>query len=225
MIEGCIFDLDGVIVDTAKYHFQAWRRLANEKFGFDFDAQKNEELKGVSRLGSLDLIIGWGNEEHGLNLNFTEKEKMELATIKNEWYKALIITMTADEILPGVMDFIHELQGYNIKLGIGSASKNTPTVLEVIGIAHYFESIVDGQKCTISKPEPDVFLMGASELGIDPHNSIVFEDAASGVEAALRGGFHAVGVGSPSHLGHADCVIEGFEGLNFEGLKQKLGIE
>jgi len=224
MIQACIFDLDGVIVDTAKYHYQAWRKLANEKFGFDFSEEKNEALKGVSRSGSLEIILEWGRQDQGFQLDYTPTEKNGFTDLKNEWYKELMKNMDSSEILPGVMDFIHDLQRYNLKLGIGSASKNTPTVLNLIGITHYFETIIDGQKCTVSKPQPDVFLMGADGLGVSPKNTIVFEDAPVGVEAALAGGFHAVGVGSEENLGHAHCVIEGFEGLTFEGLKEKLGL-
>lgn len=209
MIQACIFDLDGVIVDTAKYHFQAWRRLANE-LGFDFSEADNERLKGVSRMESLDIILGWGG------LTLPEAQKRELAERKNEWYKELISHMQPDEILPGVPAFLEELQQLGIRLALGSASKNAGAVMQSIGLAQQFEVIVDGHLATRSKPDPQVFLMAAEAMGLPPGQCIVFEDAESGVEAALRGGFYAIGVGSPVVLGKAHWVIPGFEGLRFQ---------
>ncbi len=210
-IKACIFDLDGVIVDTAKYHFLAWRRLANE-LGFDFTAEKNEKLKGVSRMGSLELILQWGGIE------LSETEKHELADRKNEWYKEYLQDMSAADILEGVLPFLTELQSRNIHIGLGSASKNALTVIERIGLKNAFETIIDGNKATISKPDPQVFAMGAAELGVPPQECIVFEDAASGVQAALNGGFYTVGIGSPEHLGHAHLVIPNFIGWSFDAI-------
>ncbi len=209
MIQACIFDLDGVIVDTAKYHFQAWRRLANE-LGFDFSEADNEQLKGVSRMESLDIILSWGG------LAVPEVQKRKLAERKNEWYKELISHMQPDEILPGVPAFLQELQQLGIRLALGSASKNAGAVMQCIGLAQQFEVIVDGHLATRSKPDPQVFLIAAEAMGLLPGQCIVFEDAESGVEAALRGGFYAVGVGSPAVLGKAHWVIPGFEGLHFQ---------
>lgn len=210
-IKACIFDLDGVIVDTAKYHFLAWRRLANE-LGFDFTAEQNEKLKGVSRMGSLELILQWGGIE------FSEAEKHELSDRKNEWYKEYLQDMSAADILEGVLPFLTELQSRNIRIGLGSASKNALTVVERIGLKDVFETIIDGNKATISKPDPQVFAMGAAELSVSPQECIVFEDAASGVQAALNGGFYAVGIGSAEHLGHAHLVIPNFIGRSFDAI-------
>lgn len=206
MIKACIFDLDGVIVDTAKYHFQAWRRLANE-LGFDFSEADNEQLKGVSRMESLDIILGWGG------ITPSKEQKLELADRKNEWYKDLISHMQPGEILPGVPEFLDDLQRHGIRIALGSASKNAGAVIQSIGLEDCFEVIVDGRQTTRSKPDPQVFQLAAAELGLQPAACIVFEDADSGIEAALAGGFYAVGVGSPEVLGKAHMVIPGFAGL------------
>ncbi len=211
MIKACIFDLDGVIVDTAKYHFQAWRRLANE-LGFDFSEADNEQLKGVSRMESLDIILSWGG------LTLPEARKIELADRKNDWYKNLISHMQADEILPGVTDFLAELQNKGIRIALGSASKNAAPVITSIGLGGVFEVIIDGHQTTRSKPDPQVFQLAAEALALQPSECIVFEDAESGVEAALAGGFFAVGVGSPAVLGKAHTVIPGFKGMTWSNI-------
>lgn len=216
MIQACIFDLDGVIVDTAKYHFIAWRRLANS-LGFDFTEADNEKLKGVSRMESLDLILQWGG------LEADEATRRELAERKNNWYVEYISVMQPDEILPGVLDFLAELREKQIQIGLGSASKNARTIIHSLGLDHTFECIIDGAKHTKSKPDPEVFLLAAQELGVAPAHAIVFEDAEKGVDAALNGGFFAVGVGSPEVLGHAHFVIPGFEGLHFSDILRGIG--
>ncbi len=208
-IKACIFDLDGVIVDTAKYHFLAWRRLANE-LGFDFTEVENEQLKGVSRMGSLDLILQWG----GIKLD--EASKLELADKKNAWYVEYLQDMNKSDILEGVLPFLEDLKHRGIRRGLGSASKNAVTVVEKIGLLEAFEVIIDGYKAIKSKPDPQVFAMGADAMGVPHHECIVFEDAASGIEAALNGGFYAVGIGSPENLGHAHLVIPNFIGQNFD---------
>lgn len=208
-IKACIFDLDGVIVDTAKFHFLAWRRLANE-LGFDFTEVENEKLKGVSRMGSLELILQWGGIE------VDEATKKELADKKNTWYVAYLQDMNESDILEGVQAFLEDLKQRGIRRGLGSASKNAVTVVEKIGLLEEFEVIIDGYKATKSKPDPQVFAMGADAMGVPHHECIVFEDAASGIEAALNGGFYAVGIGSPENLGHAHLVIPNFIGQSFD---------
>ena len=205
-IQACIFDLDGVIVDTAKYHYLAWKRLANS-LGFDFTEEQDEQLKGVSRIKSLELILEIGG------VSKTEEEILELATKKNEWYLDLIAKMDESEILAGVDTFLTELKGKGIKIALGSASKNAPVILDKVGLTHFFEAIIDGTKTTKGKPHPQVFLYGAEALGIAPEHCLVFEDAPKGVEAALAGGMYCVGVGEEEHLGKAHKVINGFEGV------------
>ena len=208
-IETCIFDLDGVICDTAKYHFKAWRRLANE-LGFDFTEEDNEKLKGVSRVESLNLILKWGNIVEN-----DEEVKALYAEKKNNWYLEFILRMTPDEILPGVKAFLDELKAKNVKIVLGSASKNSKTILDKIQLTHYFDAIIDGNSTTKSKPDPEVFNLGAEAVGSKAKNCVVFEDAEKGVEAALDGGFYTVGVGHPDVLDEAHIVIPGFEYIEF----------
>ena len=215
-IKACIFDLDGVIVDTAKYHFKAWRRLANE-LGFDFTEEENEQLKGVSRVESLNLILKWGKKEEN-----DEEVKVAMADKKNAWYLEYIERMTSDEILPGAEAFLRDAKSKNIKIVLGSASKNSRLILERIGIIHLFDAIMDGNSTTKSKPNPEVFLMGAQAVGLDPKECIVFEDAEKGIEAALAGGFYTVGVGNADVLDEAHIVIPGFEYIEYSEVLEAL---
>ncbi len=212
-IKACIFDLDGVIVDTAVYHYKAWKRLANE-LGFDFTEEQNEQLKGVSRVRSLQLILGWGG------VNKTEAEQTELATRKNEWYVDMINQMTPAEILPGALDFLEACRAAGLKTALGSASKNSMTILNKVGIAHLFDTIVDGNHVSAPKPDPEVFLKGAEALGVAPAGCVVFEDAIAGVQAAKNGGMKAVGIGSADTLSQADLVISGLDKMTIEKLKE-----
>lgn len=211
-IKACIFDLDGVIVDTAVYHYKAWKRLANE-LGFDFTEEDNEKLKGVSRTRSLELILQWGG------VTKTDAEKEELATRKNNWYVEMISHMTPEEILPGAKEFLQACIDAGLKTALGSASKNSMTILQKTGIAHFFNAVIDGNKVSKPKPDPEVFLKGAEELNIPPANCVVFEDAIAGVEAAIAGGMKVVGIGSPEVLGKADLVIKGLDEMNLEKLR------
>lgn len=204
IIKACIFDLDGVIVDTAVYHYRAWKRLANQ-LGFDFTEADNEKLKGVSRTRSLELILEWGGVQK------TETEKEELANRKNEWYVQMISQMQPGEILPGAKEFVQSCKDAGIKTALGSASKNSMTILDKIGMTNLFDAIIDGNKVSKPKPDPEVFLKGAEELGIPPANCVVFEDAIAGIEAAKAGGMKAIGIGNPETLKEADLV---FSGLN-----------
>jgi len=199
-LKACIFDLDGVIVDTAKYHFLAWRRLAKE-LGFEFTLADNEALKGVSRMASLEILLRIG----GLAPN--DKEKEELAARKNGWYVEFISGMTPDEILPGSIRLLKQLRKEGILTAIGSASKNARTILDGIKLTRMFDVIVDGNKIHSAKPDPEVFIRGAEELNIDPSCCVVFEDAQAGIEAAIAGGMKCVGVGDPKLLGKANLVI------------------
>lgn len=210
-IEACIFDLDGVIVDTAIYHYKAWRRLANE-LGFDFSEEDNEKLKGVSRVRSLELILQWGG------VTKTPAEQEELAARKNTWYVEMINKMTPAEILPGAREFVIACRDAGLKTALGSASKNSHTILDKVGIAHLFDVVVDGNKVSKPKPDPEVFLKGAEELAVEPACCVVFEDAIAGVEAAHNGGMKAVGIGSSSVLADADLVISGLDKMTIAQL-------
>lgn len=201
-MRAAIFDLDGVIVDTAKYHYLAWKRLA-KVYGFDFTETDNERLKGVSRVRSLEILLEIG----GLSLDESEKEKM--AGQKNEWYIDYIKHMDASEILPGAAEYLRNLRIKRIKTALGSASKNAPLILERLGISDLFDVIVDGNKVSKAKPDPEVFLRAANELNIPAAHCVVFEDAEAGIQAALRANMGVVGIGKPALLSEADIVIGG----------------
>ncbi len=211
-IEACLFDLDGVVVDTAKYHFIAWRTLA-EELGFEFTLEDNERLKGVSRMQSLEILLEIGG------LQFSDQEKQNMANRKNNLYVGYIEKMTPEEILPGVEQFLYNLKENNIKIALGSASKNAPMILERIGLTTFFDSVIDGNLITEAKPNPEVFLKGAERLCVKPENCVVFEDAIAGIEAAHNANMYCIGIGQPETLGIADLVIAGFEGFTVEKLK------
>lgn len=207
-IEAIIFDLDGVIVDTARFHYQAWKKIA-QKLGFFLSLEQNERLKGVSRMESLELLFEFGE----LPLP-DEKERIKLATQKNEWYRENIFKITPKEILPGVENFLAELKEAHYKLAIGSSSKNAGTILERISYSHFFDAIVDGTKIINSKPDPEVFLKAAYELGVEPERCLVFEDALSGIKAAKSAGMKAIGVGNKRVLFNADFVVPDLKNIN-----------
>lgn len=205
-MRAAIFDLDGVLVDTAKYHYLAWKRLANE-LGFDFTETDNERLKGVSRVRSLEILLEIG----GLTLD--AEAKAQLAARKNEWYVDYIRQMDASEILPGAAEYLQRIREKGIKTALGSASKNAPLILKRLGISSLFDVIVDGNVVSKAKPDPEVFLCAANQLGISPASCIVFEDAEAGVEAARRAGMRTVGIGKPDVLRDVDVIIPGLSAL------------
>jgi len=213
IIQACIFDLDGVIVDTAIYHYKAWKRLANS-LGFDFTEEQNEQLKGVSRTRSLELILGWGG------ITKTPAEQEALANEKNTWYVEMISHMTPAEILPGAKEFVQSCRDAGIKTALGSASKNSMTILEKINMVSMFDAVIDGNKVTKPKPDPEVFVKGAEAVGVEPAHCVVFEDAIAGIEAAIAGGMKAVGIGSPVVLGKANLVVSGLNKMTIAKLEE-----
>ncbi|HQV01182.1 MAG: beta-phosphoglucomutase [Bacteroidia bacterium] len=216
MLQACIFDLDGVVVDTAKYHYLAWKRLANS-FGADFNELQNEKLKGVSRIQSLELILQWAG------ITLSETEKAVAAQQKNDWYLEYINQMQPNEILPGVAVFFEELKSNNIKIVLGSASKNAIHCLQKINMLHYFDAIVDGNVVSEAKPNPAVFITAAAKINVLPVNAVVFEDAQVGIDAALNGGFFTVGVGQADVLSNAHLVIHTFKQINLQKLQAAFG--
>ena len=212
-IKACIFDLDGVIVDTAVYHFKAWKRLANQ-LGFDFTEDDNEKLKGISRTQSLELILGWGK------VSKSDADKLELATLKNNWYVHMIDEMQPSEILPGSREFLQSVRKAGYKTALGSASKNSVKILKKVNLLHLFDVIIDGNKVSASKPDPQVFLDGALALNIDPAGCVVFEDAIAGVQAAKAAGMKVIGIGSSETLSGADIIVSGLHEMNLEILKK-----
>ncbi|MBC7125122.1 MAG: beta-phosphoglucomutase [Bacteroidales bacterium] len=210
-IKACIFDLDGVVVDTAKYHYLAWKRLAQE-LGFEFTEQHNERLKGVSRMRSLEILLEVG----GLSFPLDEMERM--AAKKNAWYVEYIERMTPDEILPGAKELLEELRANGIKVSLGSASKNSPLILERIGLQNHFDAVIDGNSVTLAKPAPDIFLVAAKSLGVNPEFCVVFEDAEAGIEAAINANMRTVGIGNPQILNRADVVVPNLKGFTYSKL-------
>lgn len=194
---GVIFDLDGVIVDTAKYHFLAWKNLADD-LGFEFTEAHNELLKGVSRVRSLEILLGMGNIE------LSETKKQEILISKNQDYLGYINKMGSDEILPGAETLLDNLDNLGIKYVLGSASKNATLILNQVGLLNRFEGIVDGNSVSKAKPDPEVFLIGAQKLNLSPENCVVFEDAIAGIEAANKANMISVGIGDKDTLNKAD---------------------
>lgn len=184
-----IFDLDGVLTDTARYHFLAWKQLA-EQFGFHFDEKDNERLKGVSRIRSFEIIL----EINGAENRFTEEEKEKWANEKNQKYVELIRAITPDDVLPGVQAFLDDAKSRGIKLAVASASRNAPQVLESLKIADKFDYIADAGKVSKTKPDPEVFLVCRDALGLKSEECIGFEDAQAGIEAIHAAGMYAVGI-------------------------------
>ncbi len=215
-VEAFIFDLDGVVVDTARLHYAAWRSLANE-LGFDLTPEQNERLKGVSREESLAIVLSIGGVEAD------EARRAELAARKNDRYVESLATLSARDALPGAVDFLEAARRAGIRTALASASKNAPAILAALGIGDLFDAVVDGNAGLAAKPDPAVFLEAARRLGVAPERAVVFEDAAAGVEAALRGGFDAVGVGDPATLGAAGVVVPGFAGLRPREALKRLG--
>lgn len=215
MIKAVIFDLDGVIVDTAKYHYQSWYRLA-KSLGFELTEDQNHMLKGVSRMESLDIILDIGSVEK------SKEEKQELAELKNKWYREYITHLDRSEILPGIEVLLDDLKENNIKIALGSASKNSMTILNGLNLTSYFNVIIDGNKTTTSKPHPEVFLMGAEALELNPNECLVIEDSIKGLEAANTGGFFSIGVGDDKGLNIADAVVSSMDGMTYSALLELL---
>ena len=216
MLKACLFDLDGVIVDTARYHFVAWREIA-EELGFVFTEEDNEKLKGVSRMRSLEILLEIG----GISLE--GESKTLLAQKKNSLYLQYVLKMRPDEVLPGAREFLTDCRNNNLGIGLGSASKNATTILNLLQITHLFDAIIDGNKVTKAKPDPEVFLTGARELGVLPQNCVVFEDAKAGIEAAIAANMFSVGIGDPVILKKANFVASGLKNLSVKTLTAKLG--
>ena len=208
-----IFDLDGVIVDTAKYHYLSWRNLAND-LGFDFTEEQNEQLKGVSRVKSLEILLKIGNIE------LSENKKQELLTEKNEEYLEYVNTMTADEILPGIQLALNFLDDNNIEYALGSASKNAPLILKKVGLFDRFTAIVDGNNVSKAKPDPEVFLIAAKRLNKNPSNCIVIEDALAGIQAANTAKMTSVAIGNKKILHKADFVLNSTNELTIDFVKE-----
>lgn len=211
-----IFDLDGVIVDTAKYHFLAWQKLANE-LGINFTHEHNEELKGVSRVRSLDLILALGN------ITASQEDKNKWLIQKNEDYLSYLVDMDEREILPGVLKVLEYLKSKNQFITLGSASKNARPILEKTNIMHFFDAIVDGNDVSNAKPDPEVFLRAAKLVGVSNENAIVFEDSVAGIQAANIANMISIGIGESSVLHEAKYNFKDFTFIDKPFLSQLIG--
>lgn len=207
-----IFDLDGVIVDTAKYHYLAWKKSADE-LGIDFTKENNELLKGVSRIRSLEIILELGKKQ------ISDAEFDRILNEKNKNYLSYIDKMDESEILPGVLEALKWIKEKNGKIVLGSASKNAKPILEKVGLMDYFDAIVDGNDVSKAKPDPEVFLLGAERTNSNPEECVVFEDAVAGIQAANNAGMLSIGIGDKEVLKEADLVAKNFTELNLENIE------
>ncbi|MEC3967020.1 beta-phosphoglucomutase [Flagellimonas halotolerans] len=201
MIKGFIFDLDGVITDTAELHYAAWKKLSDD-MGWQFDRTLNEKLRGISRMDSIKVIM----DHNGLSLD--DATILELATKKNDIYVESLDSMTQEDYLPGARELLTHLRSEGFSVALGSASKNAHKVLKQLKATHFFDVIGDGNSVSKSKPAPDIFLYASEKLGLRPENCIVFEDAEKGIDAAKAGNFHSVGIGPEERVGHADIRFD-----------------
>lgn len=212
MIKGLIFDLDGVITDTAEYHYLAWKSLA-KKLGIEMDREFNEQLKGISRMESLDLILKHGNKEN----DYTEEEKQELATQKNEEYQHYIEEITHDDLLPGIETLLKEAKEKGIGMALASASKNGPKIIRQLEIEELFDgTVVDPASLSAGKPDPEIFIKGAEVLGLKPEECVGLEDAEAGVESINAAGMFSVGVGSEAAMHKADYIVKDTKELTLD---------
>lgn len=212
-VKAVIFDLDGVLTDTAHYHFQAWQALA-QQLDIDFTEQDNEQLKGVDRLGSLRWILQKARRQ------VSSEQESQLMQQKNQHYLALIAHMSPADLFAGVLPLFAELRQNGIKIGLASASKNAAMVVERLGIASQFDYIADANNVQNSKPDPEVFLLAAKGLGVMPEHCIGVEDAVAGIEAINRAGMRAIGIGEPKILSQADRVYPKLQNLTLSDLLQ-----
>lgn len=214
--KGFVFDLDGVLVDTAKYHYLAWKKFA-EEFNYDFTEEENEEFKGVSRKRCLDILL------NKVGVKASQDQIDQWLIQKNVDYLSYISEMNPSEVLPGVKDFLDTLQLKGIPMAVGSASKNAVPILEKVGLLSYFIDIIDGNKVTKAKPDPEVFVLAAKSLQVNVEDTIVFEDAIAGIQAANTAGMVSIGVGDENVLSEADYNIENFNDITNEFLTELIG--
>ena len=209
MIKGLIFDLDGVIVDTAHYHYLSWKEISRD-LNIDFTIKDNENLKGVSRIDSLNYILKLGS------LSFNTEEKNNLLDKKNNIYKHSISSLGKKNILKGVEKILSKAKEKKMLLAVGSSSKNAKMIVEKLNLTHLFQAVVDGTMVKKTKPDPEVFLKAAKKMNLKSSECIVFEDAESGVVAAKKGGFHVVSVGNTNIRNIGDLFVESLEDFNLD---------
>lgn len=215
MKKGFVFDLDGVITDTAKFHYIAWKELGHE-LGIEIDLQFNEQLKGISRMDSLERILVHGGREN----DFTAEQKEALAAKKNQHYVTLLQKLTPEDLLPGVKDFLDQAQALGIPCAIASASKNAPFILEKLGVIDEFDAIVDPATLTKGKPDPEIFVKACELIHVAPGDAIGFEDAQAGIQGIKAAGMYAVGVSTGEALDGADKIITHFTEITAKELSE-----
>ncbi len=211
-LKACIFDMDGVIIHSADFHFEAWRKLAKER-GIVLEEQLKPLLNGLDRESSLEIVL---NKE---SLKLNEEEKLALIEKKNNWYLQSIANLKQKDLLKGALPFLKECRSRNIKIALGSRSRNARFILEKTEILSYFDAVVDGNQVKRFKPNPEVFLKGAALIGVEPNEAVVFEDSVSGMKAARSGGFFCVGIGDSEKFPEANHVIDGLHQMNLEKLR------
>lgn len=216
MIKGFIFDLDGVLTDTAEYHYLAWKKLA-DKLGIQLNREMNEQLKGISRMDSLDRILAIGNQMD----RYTLEEKEKLADEKNEDYKELILEVTPNDLLPGIANLLADLRAKDIRLALASASKNGPVIMERLGIADMFDTVVDPATLAKGKPDPEIFIKGAQQLNLKPIECVGVEDAQAGIESINAAGIFSVGVGTKEMMKEADYAVTSTQELKLEEILKR----
>ena len=211
MIRGVIFDLDGVLVATDEAHYQAWKQLADEE-GIPFDRAINERLKGVGRMDSLNIILERSPRA------YSEEEKRALADRKNADYRVQLAKLTPADMLPGARELVAALRGRGVKIAVASSSRNTPLILERLGLQDAFDAVADGNDISHSKPHPEVFLVAAERLGLPPDECVVVEDAPAGIEAARRAGMAVFGIGTPDRLPDTPRLAAGLDRVTADEL-------
>lgn len=216
MIKGFIFDLDGVLTDTAEYHYLAWKKLA-DRLGIQLDREMNEQLKGISRMDSLDRILAIGNQMD----RYTLEEKEKLADEKNEDYKELILEVTPNDLLPGIANLLADLRAKDIRLALASASKNGPVIMERLGIADMFDTVVDPATLAKGKPDPEIFIKGAQQLKLKPIECVGVEDAQAGIKSINAAGIFSVGVGTKEMMKEADYAVTSTKELKLEEILKR----
>jgi beta-phosphoglucomutase len=215
MIKGFIFDLDGVLTDTAEYHYRGWKRLADE-VEIPFTREDNEALRGIPRRESLLLILK--------ERQYSEEEILEMMERKNRYYLDFIRDITPHDLLPGARELLEEIRAAGLKSALGSASKNATEVIERLGIADLLDAIADGHSVKVQKPAPDLFLYAAAQLGLKPSECVVVEDAAAGIEAARAGGFLSIGIGPRERVAMADLILPNLDGVHLSDLLDRLNL-
>jgi beta-phosphoglucomutase len=212
MIHAVLFDLDGVLVSTDEYHYRSWKKLADEEgFGF-FDHQFNHKFRGVARMECVEILL------RAAGRNYSQDQKQEIADRKNRYFVESLSTVTHEALLPGSLTTLQELKRRTIKIAVASNSRNAKTIIRQVGIGHYIDTIVDGYGIENSKPDPEIFLLAARNIGVPPAECIVVEDAVTGIEAARRAGMKALGIGTPDRLPNASIVVPDLSKISVDEL-------